>query len=72
MSASEKPVGLMVRLPPDVHAAVVRYARGSDAHAATSLNQAVVFLLRAGLAAVKRVESEPGQWGPGSLELIEA
>lgn len=72
MGDSEKPIGLMVRLPPEVHAAVVKYAKGSDTHAATSLNQAMVFLLRAGLAAVekaKKSENEPGQWEPEPLEV---
>jgi hypothetical protein len=74
MSDSEKPVGLMVRLPPELHRAVVAYAAGSDRHAETSLNKAVVYLLRAGLAAVERAtkaENEPGQWVPELLETVE-
>jgi hypothetical protein len=73
MSDSEKPIGLMLRLPPDLHAAIVRYAAGSATHAATSLNRAVVFLLRAGLAAQgERSEPKPGEWMPESLALVEA
>lgn len=75
MSDSENRIGLMVRLPADVHAEVVRVSKGSTARPATSLNSAVVFLLRAGLAALKkaeRSENEPGEWVPESLELVEA
>lgn len=72
MSEGEKPIGLMVRLPPDVHRAVAKYAAGSERHAATSLNNAVIYLLRAGLTAVERAtkaESEPGNWEPELLEV---
>lgn len=75
MSDSDKPIGLMVRLPPDVHAEVARISKGSATRPATSLNSTVVFLLRAGIAALKkaeRPESEPGEWVPESLELVEA
>ena len=67
MSDSENRIGLMVRLPADVHAEVVRVSKGSAARPATSLNSTVVFLLRAGLAALKkaeRSENEPGEWVP--------
>lgn len=75
MSDSDKPIGLMVRLPPDLHRAVAKYAQGSERHAATSLNNAVIFLLRAGLSAVERAqksEGEPGPWVPELLEVVEA
>lgn len=72
MTDSEKPIGLMVRLPPDLHAEVVRVSKGSTARPATSLNNAVIFLIRAGLAALKRseqAESESGQWEPALVEV---
>ena len=70
MSDSERPVGLMVRLPPDLHEQVRRFAGASPARPKASLNETVIFLLRAGLAAVKRSETsetEPGQWAPELL-----
>lgn len=70
MSEGDKPIGLMVRLPPDVHAEVVRVSKGSAVRPATSLNSTVVFLLRAGLAALKKAE-ETGS-GPWVPELLEA
>lgn len=69
MTDSEKPIGLMVRLPPDVHAEVVRVSKGSATRPATSLNSTVVFLLRAGLAALKRAEQSENESGP--LALVE-
>lgn len=73
MSDSEKPIGLMVRLPTDLHAEVAKYAKGSERHASTSLNSAVIFLIRAGLASLKRSEQSenaPGQWVPELLETV--
>jgi len=72
-SAVHGPIGLMVRLPADLHAEVVGISKGSTTRPATSLNSAVVFLLRAGLAALKRSErseNEPGQWVPELLETV--
>lgn len=64
MSDEGKPVGLMLRLPADLHAAVVRFAKGTARRPATSLNGAIVFLLRAGLTAFEKMErtedTEPG------------
>lgn len=74
MSDPEK-IGLMIRLPPDLHAEIVRVSKGSENRPATSLNNAVIFLIRAGLAALRRSEqseNEPGVWLPESLELVEA
>jgi hypothetical protein len=70
MTDSEKPIGLMVRLPADVHAEVVRVSKGGATRPSTSLNSTVVFLLRAGLAALKRAEqseNEPGPFEPADL-----
>ena len=70
MSDNEKPIGLMVRLPPEVHAEVMRVSKGGATRPATSLNSTVVFLIRAGLAALKKAEqseNEPGQWEPELL-----
>jgi len=72
MSDSDKPIGLMVRLPADLHAEVVRVSKGGATRPATSLNNTVIFLLRAGLVALKKAEQseiEPGQWGPELLEV---
>ena len=72
MSDGEKPIGMMVRLPPDLHEAVKRFAEGSARRPPASLNAAIVFLLRAGLVAFEkgeRSEKEPGPWVP---ELLEA
>lgn len=74
MSDSEKPIGLMVRLPADLHAEVIGISKGSATRPATSLNSAVIFLIRAGLAALKRSEQSenaPGQWVPELLETVE-
>ncbi len=74
MSDSEKPIGLMVRLPADLHAEVVHISKGSATRPATSLNSAVIFLLRAGLAALRKAEQtegkEPGKWEPELLEAL--
>lgn len=62
-----KAIGLMVRLPSDLRQEIVEFAAGSAARPRTSLNSAIVFLLRAGLAAVKRSEHreiEPGKFQP--------
>lgn len=75
MSESGKPVGLMVRLPADLHDEIRRFSEGNSARPQASLNATVVFLLRAGLSAVKRAErseNDLGNWEPGSLELVEA
>ena len=69
------PIGLMIRLPADLHEQVRQVASGSSARPKASLNETVIFLLRAGLAALKkaeRAENEPGEWMPESLELVEA
>jgi hypothetical protein len=71
MSDSEKPIGLMVRLPSDLHAELARVSKGSAARPKTSLNETIIFLLRVGLAALKRNENEPGQWVPELLETVE-
>lgn len=74
MTDNEKPIGLMVRLPADLHAEIARVARGGVTRPATSLNNAVIFLLRAGLAALKKAEqaeNESGQWAPEMLEALE-
>ena len=71
--SDEKPIGLMVRLPADLHAEVVRISKGSATRPATSLNSTVVFLLRSGLSALKKAEqseNEPGQWVPELLEAV--
>lgn len=75
MSDSSKPVGVMVRLPVDLHEEVRRFSEGSAARPQASLNATIVFLLRAGLGAVKRAErseNDLGNWAPESLELVEA
>lgn len=75
MSDSDKPVGLMVRLPPDLHEQIRRFAEGSTKRPSTSLNLAVIFLLRAGLAAIgrsERSENDLGNWEHEPLELVEA
>ena len=72
MSEGEKPIGLMVRLPPDLHREVAKYAAGSDRHAATSLNNAVIYLLRLGLAAVARATKAENEPGPMELEEMPA
>jgi hypothetical protein len=69
MSDSEKPIGLMVRLPADLHAEVVSMSKGSTKRPATSLNNTVIFLIRAGLAALKRAEKESGEMSPELLEV---
>lgn len=46
-------------LPADVRAAVEAYAKGSPRRAGTSLNEAIVFLIRKGLE--KLEEEEKGQ-----------
>lgn len=75
MSESGKPIGLMVRLPADLHEEVRRFSEGSTTRPQASLNATVVFLLRAGLAAVRRAErseNDLGPWEPEPLELVEA
>ncbi|HEU4322178.1 MAG TPA: hypothetical protein VFS21_03430 [Roseiflexaceae bacterium] len=57
MTDKQKPVGLMVRLPPDLHEQLQAFAQGSDKRPPTSLNLAVVFLLRVGLAQQQRNEN---------------
>ncbi len=74
MTEEGKPIGLMVRLPPDLHAEVMRVSKGSATRPSTSLNSTVIFLLRAGLAALKKAEqseTEPGQWEPEELEELD-
>lgn len=75
MSDSSKPVGLMVRLPVELHEEIRRFSEGNAARPQASLNATIVFLLRAGLAAVKRAErseADLGNWVPESPELVEA
>ncbi len=68
MSEEKKTVGLRVRWSADVHAEVVRFSQGSASQAPTSLNKAVVFLIQAGLASIRKAEqeSESGNWIPAS------
>jgi hypothetical protein len=71
--SDSKLIGLMVRLPADLHAEVARISKGSAMRPATSLNNSVIFLLRAGLAALKRAEQSeesPGNWVPELLETV--
>lgn len=75
MSDREKLIGLMVRLPADLHAEIVHVSKGNEKRPATSLNNTVIFLIRAGLAALRRseqAETEPGPWAPETLGLVEA
>jgi pectin methylesterase-like acyl-CoA thioesterase len=75
MSDSKKAIGLMVRLPPELHREVEQYAQGTAMRPPISLNSAIVFLVRAGLAALRRAEqaeNESGNWEPAGLELVEA
>lgn len=57
MSNSDKPVGLMVRLPANLHEDVKAFAAGTAKRPPTSMNQAIAFLLRAGLSAVELWEN---------------
>lgn len=59
---------ITLRLPSDLHAELTKYAAGNGKRPPASLNGTIVFVLRAGLAALKRAEqaeTEPGQWEPG-------
>lgn len=71
-SEGERRIGLMVRLPADVHAEVVRVSKGGARLPSTSLNNTVVFLLRLGLAALKRSEQSENDLGPLELEQLAA
>ncbi len=70
--SDEETIGLMVRLPRDLHERVKRFSVGNGKRPKSSLNATVVFLLRAGLEAVERAakaENEPGQY---EAELLDA
>lgn len=72
MSDSKEAIGLMVRLPADLHKEIKEYAQGTPTRPPISLNAAIVFLVRAGLASMRRAERteiEPGNWAP---ELLNA
>ncbi len=51
-------------LPPDVNEAIRVLAAGSATRPPSSLNDAIVFVLRLGLKALKDAESKPGNRAP--------
>jgi hypothetical protein len=64
-----------VRFPKEVHDAIMHLAAGSEHRPPSSFNQTLMFVVRAGLAALKRAErseNEPGQWVPAGLDTVEA
>mgnify|MGYP001562300252 CR=1 FL=1 len=66
--SDEETIGLMVRLPRDLHEQVKRFSQGNGKRPRSSLNATVVFLLRAGLEAQKGTqESDSGQWEPALM-----
>lgn len=58
MSDDKELIGLMVRLPSDLHEQVKRFAAGDGRRPRASLNAAIVFLLRVGLATVAQEEKQ--------------
>lgn len=51
-------------LPPDVNDAIRELAAGASTRPPSSLNDAIVFVLRLGLKAIKDAESKPGNRAP--------
>lgn len=73
--SDEKEIGLMLRLPPDLHEEVKRFAAGNGKRPRSSLNATVIFLLRSGLTAERQKEhkeNEPGQHVPQQLNSMTA
>lgn len=52
MSDSRR-VGIMFRVPADLHEEILQEARGDSLRASTSLNETLIFLVRAGLRCVR-------------------
>lgn len=46
-------VGIMFRVPPDLHKEIVEEAQGDDLRAGTSLNETLIFLVRTGLRCLR-------------------
>lgn len=67
--SDEETIGLMVRLPRELHERVKRFSQGNGKRPKSSLNATVVFLLRAGLESVERAAKSENE--PGNLELAD-
>lgn len=52
MSDSRR-VGIMFRVPPDLHKEIVEEAQGDDLRAGASLNETLIFLVRTGLRCLR-------------------
>ncbi|HEU5086558.1 MAG TPA: hypothetical protein VFT99_03900, partial [Roseiflexaceae bacterium] len=61
-----KPSRFPLAIPDDVRAAIESYAGGEGRRPPTSLNDAIIFLVREGLKRQKS-ENEPGQLAAGAL-----
>lgn len=68
MDDKQKPVGLMVRLPPELHEQIVKFAQGTTTRPPTSMNLAIIFLLRTGLAQLEKLER--GDEGGNSVPVL--
>lgn len=72
MSEQEtKEVRQTVRFPKEVHDAITELAAGNERRPPSSFNQTLMFVVRAGLAALKRAEQAENESGPLEPELLE-
>jgi hypothetical protein len=56
-----------LRLPGDLHSELARYAAGNGTRPPSSLNSTIIFVLRAGLAALRRAEQGQAENRPGQF-----